>query len=309
MNRLWKIPDPSSVDEVVCEDRSLVFLRRHGNPAGTRLLLSHGNSLAIDLYYPFWSLLEQDFDLFIFDMRSHGWNDVCDESNHNFVLFVSDFDRIVHTINEVHGKKPLVGVFHSVSAMVAVLLHSSSFITTSLSRKSTNLDGMLLFDPPFYQPGQSHEDHDEAMEVAAKRRRRIATSFESLEQFVDLLMWSPGFSRLVPGARELIAETTLRKSKDGSGYELRCPRDYQVKIIESCRAFAGEVDIGTLPCKTKVIGSDPLLPFSYMPTVDFSDVLSVDYDFIPDSSHYLQIEKPHECADYVRNFVKEVLDT
>lgn len=104
-----------------------------------------------------------------------------------------------------------------------------------------------------------------------------------------------------------MAETTLRESLQGSGYELRCPRDYEVKIIESCRAFAGEVDIGTLPCKTKVIGSDPLLPFTYLPTVDFSDMLSVDYDFIPESTHFLQIEKPYECADYVRQFVEEVL--
>lgn len=304
MIKIWHVPQPHSVDEVVCEDGATLFLRRHGNPDGRRLLLCHGNSLAIDLYYPFWSLLESDFDLFIFDLRSHGWNSVCEKSNHNIVLFVSDFDRILHTIDKVHGTKQTVGVFHSMSAMVAVLFHASLFISSSFTRKSPNLDAMILFDPPFYRPGESHDDHDKAMELTATRRKKAGTSYESLEQFAELLKWSQGFSRLVPGARELMAETTLRESKQGTGYELRCPRDYEVKIIESSRAFAGEVDIGTLPCKTKVIGSDPLLPFSYLPTVDFSHMLSVDYDFIPESTHFLQIEKPYECADHVREFVK-----
>ena len=307
MYKTWQLPKPLSVDEVALEDGTIVHLRRHGNPEGKRLLLSHGNSLAIDLYYPFWSLLEAEFDLFLFDLRSHGWNKVCEKSNHNILLFVSDFDRVLHTIKEVHGTKPLVGVFHSISAMVAVLFHASEFILSSFSRKSVNLDAMILFDPPFYRPGESHGDHDESMELAATRRRRASNSYESLEQFVELLRWSQEFSRLVPGARELMAETTLRVSKDGTGYDVRCPRDYEVKIIESCRAFAGEVDLGILPCKTKVVGSDPLLPFSYLPTVDFTDILSVDYDFIPESTHFLQIERPFECAEYVRKFVEEAI--
>ena len=55
--KVWEIPEPLSVHEVNMEDGAVIFLRRHGNPAGPRLVLSHGNGLAIDLYYPFWSLL------------------------------------------------------------------------------------------------------------------------------------------------------------------------------------------------------------------------------------------------------------
>ena len=35
-------------------DGGVVTLRRHGNPNGPRLVLSHGNGLAVGLYYPFW---------------------------------------------------------------------------------------------------------------------------------------------------------------------------------------------------------------------------------------------------------------
>ena len=54
---VWEVPEPLSVCEVHLDDRTITTVRRHGNPAGPRLVLSHGNGLAIDLYYPFWSLL------------------------------------------------------------------------------------------------------------------------------------------------------------------------------------------------------------------------------------------------------------
>lgn len=77
-----------------------------------------------------------------------------------------------------------------------------------------------------------------------------------------------------------MAQTILRKSS-GSGYELLCPPDYEARDIESVRAYAGQVDFDALPCPTKIIGADPILPTTYLPTVDFSGMLSVDLDFIP----------------------------
>ena len=44
------------------DDGVPIMLRRHGNPSGPRLVLSHGTGLAIDVYYPFWSLLADRFD-------------------------------------------------------------------------------------------------------------------------------------------------------------------------------------------------------------------------------------------------------
>ena len=73
---LWEVPEPLSVHEVVVDDETVIYLRRHGNPDGPRLVLSHSNGLAVDLYYPFWSLLAQDYDLVIYDLRNHGWNRV-----------------------------------------------------------------------------------------------------------------------------------------------------------------------------------------------------------------------------------------
>ena len=69
-----QLSKPHCVVEVPIAGDASIFVRRHGNPDGPRLVLSHGNGLAADLYYPFWSLLEDRFDLILYDFRNHGWN-------------------------------------------------------------------------------------------------------------------------------------------------------------------------------------------------------------------------------------------
>ena len=59
----------------------------------------------------------------------------------------------------------------------------------------------------------------------------------------------------------------------------------------------------TLTCPTKVIGADPTLPFTYLPTFDLGHVSAVDYDFVPEATHLLQLEQPEECVALLRNFL------
>ena len=105
------IPAPSDTVKLRMADGAPVMLRRHGNPSGPRMLFSHGNpsgprmlfshgnALAADLYYPFWSSFTDRFDLFIYDVRSHGWNPIWDRRTHNLSTFVSDSQCIVQEID------------------------------------------------------------------------------------------------------------------------------------------------------------------------------------------------------------------
>ena len=104
---VWEIPEPISVCEVQLHDGSVTSVRRHGNPSGLRLVLSHGNGLAIDLYYPFWSLLLDDFDVMVFDIRNHGWNTVGVRQNHNIPILMHDHDLILEAVFGRYGKRPL----------------------------------------------------------------------------------------------------------------------------------------------------------------------------------------------------------
>ena len=56
------------------------------------------------------------------------------------------------------------------------------------------------------------------------------------------------------------------------------------------------VELEKLRSPTKVIGADPTLPFSYLPTLDLSHILTVDYDFVPETTHFLQLEEPERLC-------------
>ena len=292
---LWDIPNPISTHDARVDDDTVITLRRHGNPEGPRLVLSHGNGLAIDLYYPFWSLLADDFDLIVYDLRNHGWNAASEIVRHNVPTLVQDHDKILEAIDLHFGDKPKVGVFHSVSALATLL--------------SPNRGGeyvaRVLFDPPLCKPGRSYEEFEETATQLSSMTRRRTQRFKSREDLAYLLNFAPNFRNVLPGVFDLFARTTLRESEDG--YELCCPPEYEAQMIEYAGAFAVLVDFDSLLCPTKVIGADPTLPYSYLPTLDLSDVFTVDYDFLPDATHFLPLEQPGECVEAMLEFLEPLI--
>ncbi len=291
LQAVWEIPEPISVHEVCVDDDTKITLRRHGNPAGLRLVLSHGNGLAIDLYYPFWSLLTSEFDVIVYDLRNHGWNSVTSQRRHHLPAFVEDHDAILDAIDKQLGDKPKIGIFHSVSALATLL--SPDYGQRYRAR--------ILYDPPVCKPDQYPLEFDSATRRYAEMTLRRTERFESIAECVDFLRYIPAFNRVVPGVFDLFAKTTLRHSEQG--FVLRCPRDYEAQVIYYARAFAILVDFDKFRCPTKVIGADPTLPYSYLPSFDLSHIMGVDYDFLPDSTHLLQLEQPKECVKLMREFL------
>ena len=151
--------------------------------------------------------------------------------------------------------------------------------------------------------GLNYEAFDAAADRVAGMTRHRTPRFESEQQFAELLPYLPIYQRAVPGVHDLVARTTLRESADGDGYELRCPRDYEAQIIQYAAPFAMMVELDKVRCPTKVIGADPTLPYSYLPTLDLSHILTVDYDFVPETTHFLQLEQPESCVAIMREFL------
>ena len=293
----WRVPEPLSTYDVRVDDETTITLRRHGNPDGPRLVLSHGNGLAIDLYYPFWSLLTDDYDVILYDLRNHGWNSITSLQNHNIPTLVQDHDKILEAIDLQFGAKPKIGIYHSVSALITLLSPN----------RGSDFVGRVLFDPPLCKPGRSFRDFEEAASSLSSLSRRRMARFKNREDFAFLLSFFPIFQLIVPGGHDLFAMTTLRENEREALYELCCPPDYEAQIIEYAGAFAVLVDFDAQLCPTKVIGADPTLPFSYLPTVDLSDVFTVGYDFLPDATHFLQLEKPDQCVELMLDFIEPIV--
>ena len=292
----WKIPEPHSTHDVKVDSDTVITLRRHGNPDGPRLIMSHGNGLAIDLYYPFWSLLAADFDLVMYDLRNHGWNRVSSLDTHNVPTLVNDHDRILEEVDRRFGDKPMTGVFHSLAGLITLLSPASG----------SRYESLFLFDPPLCKRGASYEEFDAAAIRTAELTRRRTATFKARKEFAEFLPFIPTFQRVVDGVCDLVAETTLREQEDGEGYELRCPREYEAQIVDYAAIFAVAVDFAALRCPVKVLGADPTLPYSYLPTIDLSDIYGVDYDFLPESTHLLQLEQPEQCVAEMRKFLQRV---
>ena len=48
----FRVPVPDRVEGLRILDEGVMLFRCHGNPAGPRLLVSHGNGFAADMYFP-----------------------------------------------------------------------------------------------------------------------------------------------------------------------------------------------------------------------------------------------------------------
>lgn len=288
----WVVPDPLSVCEVFMVDGAKAILRRHGNPEGPRLVLCHGNGFAVDMYYPFWSLLMGDFDLIMYDLRNHGWNPRSNIRNHNLPMFVKDYECVLKEIDRNFGEKSKIGVFHSISAMIPLISPT----------KGAEFSALILFDPPICRPGRSYADFEAAAKAMSAMARNRVAYFSRREELAELLPYSPTLQNVLPGVYRLMAETTLRKRR--KGYELCCPPEYEAQIVEYASSFAVLVDFSEICCSVKVLGSDPTLPYSYLPTFDLKHVVKANYDFLPESGHLLQLEQPRECIALARKFLE-----
>ena len=293
----WVVPEPLSTLDIHVDEDTVVTVRRHGNPDGQRLVMCHGNGLGMDLYYPFWSLLAADFDLMMYDLRNHGWNNLSSIDNHNVPTLVHDHDLVVEEIDRRYGMKPRVGVFHSLSGLITLLS----------PERGSGYSALVLFDPPLCKRGASYAEFDAAAVRTAELTRRRTNRFKSKKEFAEFLPFIPTFQRVVDGVCDLVAETTLRTREGGEGYELRCPREYEAQIVDYAAIFAVAVDFGAFHCPVKVIGADPTLPYSYLPTLDLSDIYGVDYDFLPEATHLLQLEQPEQCVTAMTEFLQRVI--
>ena len=298
-NPRWTVPPPLAIGEARMDDGTEIVVRRHGYPEGPRIVLSHANGFAVDAYYPFWSLLTDRFDVVVFDLRNHGWNAVGALETHAIPTFVRDMTAVARAIEVYFGPKPAVGVFHSLSGQTAAIEACSG---------GGSFAALILFDP-FICPEGCHPAHRErlrtTMERMAEGTRRRRGSFDSEAAFAERLRATPAFERLRPGVAELLAQTTLRAVDGDSGFVLRCPREYEARVCEQGYRYAATVDVEAIPCPVKVIGSDPLAQHSFLPTVAMNEIVALNYDFVPETTHFLQLEEPEECIATLLEFIGE----
>ncbi len=312
----WQVPEPLAVCEVVAPDGTTLAVRRHGRLDGIRLLFGHGNGFAIDAYYPFWSHFTDRFDVCVYDLRNHGWNGVGSLRRHNLPTFVDDTEVVLRGIDRHFGAKPTVGVFHSLSALMALHLADLAGRGPILSIRrgparpgsQTGFSALVLFDPPVCPPGGFPSDMEGVGRLWALASRRRRHAFDMPEEYTEYLSRTGLFDRVCPAVLDLLSRTTLRRASGGPGYELRCPRAYEAQICMYLFCWSMTVDLSRVTCPTKVIGADPTVWNSFMPSMDLGKLQKTDYDFVPETSHLLLLEEPGACAALTVEFLEATRD-
>lgn len=288
-------------------DGALIIIRRHGNPNGPRIVLSHGNGFSADLYYPFWSLLTDRFDVIIYDIRCHGWNPVSDLRAHNFWTFVNDNAAILAAIDQHFGGKPRFGIYHSMSALIAILQAQREGQFASLQGHTNSVfSALVLFDPPLKLPRGTFEDMVTMEFKMSSSTLKRQSRFKTREEFAEKLRDRSAFARMQPEVTDLFARTVLRPSADGAGYELCCPVEHEARAWEFFSSWVEYSEIDNLTCPVKVIGGDPTDPYSFIPSRDMDAIIDIDYDFLPETTHLLMLEKPEECAALTLEFLENI---
>jgi pimeloyl-ACP methyl ester carboxylesterase len=294
----FEVPAPSETAVVAMPDGAEVRLRRYGSPKGTRLALSHGNGLAINVYAPFWLPLAESFDVVVFDVRNHGENALHGAGGHNWQTFFADFEDIFQGIQHHFGEAPTVGVFHSLSA-IAALQHTLA--------RGKRWSALALFDPPIY-PRDGHAlraEHLADMTSLMNRSNRRPQSYAKPEEFATQLARLPQFARVVPEGPMLLARHTLRENAGGL-WDLCNPRELEARIYLSQDDPTLWPRMRNLPVPAILIGGDPAVSATPAAKVcaAIHEETGIEYTSIPATTHFLQIEKPEACRQVLLAFLK-----
>jgi pimeloyl-ACP methyl ester carboxylesterase len=295
----FELPAPTTILDVALDDGAAIRVRRHGNPDGVRLLLSHGNGFAADAYFPYWRHFLAQFDLMVFDFRNHGQNVPAVPPHHTYEQLTLDLERVMQAVKAEFGERPTAGIFHSMSGRTA-MKHALEI--------GWRWDALVLVDPPNMPPPEHPAFPPMAAfekrltEWARSRRRHFAAVAELTEEYRQ----SRATARWVDGAHDLMARSVLRQSPNGVGYELVCAPENEAAIYAQAMTLNLWPSADEFDGPVKLIGCDPQVkggPAIAAANFALGREGGYDYSFVAHTGHLLQIEKPQETVAVTMKFL------
>lgn len=267
---------------------------REGRP---RLILSHGNGFAIDGYAAFWSLLADDFELVLLDLRNHGQSGSTQIDAHTIAAMADDHVAVAAVCRETFGLRQTIGVFHSVSAIAATLAGS----------RQSLWDAAILIDPPLVSLDPASGLVRSADSRLAQYTRERPAHFASVEAYATVI--ESGFGRhWAAGCALNMAQAITRKSPDG-GVELICPAEYEARIYEQNGRTDSFAALGAMKDRIAVLGADADAPRALHPALvsrAAAQAYGLAYASVEGASHMLQIEKPRASVDALRGLLRAI---
>jgi pimeloyl-ACP methyl ester carboxylesterase len=294
------LPAEKHAFDVQLEDGATASVRVYGQGSGSnpRIISSHGNGLAADAFQSFWRLFIPDYETVVFDFRHHGRSSPFDKPiPHVWPQLICDYDAIMKGITREIGPAPSLGAFHSMSALTT-LLHAAEYDSPWI--------GIVGFEPPATPPSHYPEfqmfraDNNRLAERTIKRR----FEFNTVQELFDSYRRSSAFTGVDDAGLHALAASTLRWSEDKQLYELACPREFEASIFAMQDLEGAWERMCKIEIPVQLVAGQPATGTSPFIIIESAFARDGGFDFVTvdDASHFMQMEKPEECAAIVRNF-------
>ena len=288
----FRLPTPGAMLDLRMDDGAPIRVVRHGNPCGPRVVLSHGNGFASDSYFPFWRHLLERFDLALFDFRNCGRNPFHAAEPHDYPRFRDDMAAVHRAIADAWGRKPTAGVFHSMSAIAALL---------AIAEDVWLWDALVLFDPPVVPP-EGNPLRDQLMAEGEMLRNAAlirANRFSDPDELAEVFRTLHRFRRLRKGVAELNARSVLRSDPASGAWQLCCPGPVEAGLYTEVATLPIWDEVGAPRRPLLIIAADPE-PDDAAKTARccalFCRTHGIEYGFVPSTSHLMQLEEPEQCV-------------
>ncbi len=257
----------------------------------------HGNGFCAGTYSPFIQYLIKDFHIFASDVRGHGGSDQPDiQRIRSWTGFAEDLKALI----EQTMSPPIIGMGHSLGAVTTYIA----------AAKYPHLFAAIVLIDPVILPKRvlwllaavkllGLGRNIPLAKTARRRRRTFQGKKEALRLFTAgrgiFKTWSKEFvhAYLECGLLE----------KDSNRAVLRCDPELEAQIFESV-----PIDVWRyakkISCPVLAIRGELSDTFLVDPAERLKDRIS-DYELktIPDSGHFIPMEKPQACADAISDCV------
>lgn len=290
--------------QLTMSDGATIAVRRWGQSKRRRMVVSHGNGLAIDGFRAFGAGLEDEFEVIAFDMRSHGESGPGEALDDPWPRFLRDMPEIYDGIQDAFGDKPTHGAFHSLSSASALMAQGQD------PRPWRSLS---LYEPPV-PPAIEEElcDAFNAMHLGlAKRTLARRRFFDAPDRLTASFRRSPTFGGIAEPALRQLAEAMLHRTDTApeTPWELICDpqmeaNTYDTRDLGKFWEAIGAIDRPVQIVRGSVMGHDmPIL-------IQSTTVLARRFGFaaatVEGGGHMMQLQRPRRSAELALAFADNV---
>jgi len=258
----------------------------------------HANGLCSETYLPLFEHFQNDFKIFATDIPGHG-----DSTAHgvNRILHWNIFVDPVKDALLRHMKPPVIGVGHSLGAVVTLL---TAIKYPKLFSHIVLIDPVIFNRPMLFLLSMANKSGIMKLNPLAQGARRRRTIFDSREEALKRFSAGRGMFRTwEQGFIQAFCDHGLAWKDNGQGV-LKCCPETEAQIYESVL-----MDIWNYPkkvtCPTLIIRGEKSDTFMASAARILTKQIKGSYLVtIPGTSHFIPMEKPMEIKKSILDFVR-----